>query len=67
MNYVMRKQTWKEKIRGHVSGPVGSVLFHALLIFAMIRYLTGDSEMLAKQTPVEIKLGSGLGRPFARG
>ena len=58
MNYAMRKLTWNEKIRGHVTGPVGSVVFHVLLIFAMIRYLTGGGEMLAKQTPVEIKLDS---------
>jgi hypothetical protein len=58
MEYVMRELTWKEKIKGHVTGPVGSIVFHIILIFVMIRYLTGDSDLLVRQTPVELKLDS---------
>ena len=58
MEYVVRELTWKEKIKGHVTGPVGSIVFHIILIFVMIRYLTGESDLLVKQTPVELKLDS---------
>ena len=37
------KPSWKRKVRGHVTGPVGSVLFHVLLITLMIRFLTGQT------------------------
>lgn len=58
MEYVARELTWKEKIRGHVTGPVGSVIFHVILIFGMIKYLTGEGGVLVSQTPVELKLDS---------
>ncbi len=58
MEYVMRELTWKEKIKGHITGPVGSIVFHIILIFVMIKYLTGDSDLLVRQTPVELKLDS---------
>ena len=41
MNTFAKKLTWRQKVKGHISGPVGSVLFHALLITLMIRFLTG--------------------------
>lgn len=56
MEHLLRKPTWKERVRGHLTGPVGSIVFHILLITAMIRFLTGDHETLVRQTPVELKL-----------
>ncbi|MFO1524191.1 MAG: hypothetical protein U1F77_19320 [Kiritimatiellia bacterium] len=56
MDHTIPQPAWKDRIRGHVTGPVGSILFHILLIFGMVRYLTGNPEIMARQTPVEIKL-----------
>ena len=43
MMSIATRPSWKQKIRGHVTGPVGSVLFHVLLITLMIRFLTGQT------------------------
>mgnify|MGYP003604610101 CR=1 FL=1 len=55
MNTFAKKLTWRQKIKGHVSGPVGSILFHALLITLMIRFLTGaDFRETRQETRIDL-------------
>ena len=52
MKSMATKPSWKQKIRGHVTGPVGSVLFHVLLITLMIRFLTGQTGLMNEEETI---------------
>ncbi len=55
MSTFAKELSWRQKIKGHVSGPVGSVLFHALLITLMIRFLTGtDFQEARRETRIDL-------------